>query len=206
MELTTIALAIIALSIASFFLGRARSLALVGGPRKILHLHSLPGYYGYFSALWCLLPAMALVLLWIYVEPKVIVALVVNDLPDSQRSMSEGELNLLVNNIRNLAIGDMVSGQVDASLQLAAEQYQAYSSASRRLLASLALGLAVLGGAIVEDGAVLRFEIKRGGSGYSSPPQVTVSGYENLPVETELSFGRDFAWNGSVSSIIPKDR
>ena len=148
MELTTIALAIIALSIASFFLGRARSLALVGGPRKILHLHSLPGYYGYFSALWCLLPAMALVLLWIYVEPKVIVALVVNDLPDSQRSMSEGELNLLVNNIRNLANGDMVSGQVDAGLQLAAEQYQAYSSASRRLLASLALGLAVLGGAI----------------------------------------------------------
>ena len=148
MELTTIALAIIALSIASFFLGRARSLALVGGPREILHLHSLPGYYGYFSALWCLLPAMALVLVWLYIEPKVIVALVVKGLPDFQQSMSEGELNLLVNNIRNLATGDMVSGQVDASLQLAAEQYQAYSSSSRRLLASFSLGLAVLGGAI----------------------------------------------------------
>jgi phosphate transport system permease protein len=148
MELTTIALAIIALSIASFFLGRARSLALVGGPREILHLHSLPGYYGYFSALWCLLPALALVLVWLYIEPKVIVALVVNGLPDFQQSMSEGELNLLVNNIRNLATGDMVSGQVDASLQLAAEQYQAYSSSSRQLLASFSLGLAVLGGAI----------------------------------------------------------
>ena len=148
MELTTIALAIIALSIASFFLGRARSLALVGGPREILHLHSLPGYYGYFAALWCLLPAMALVLVWLYIEPKVIVALVVKGLPDFQQSMSEGELNLLVNNIRNLATGDMVSGQVDASLQLAAEQFQAYSSSSRRLLASFSLGLAVLGGAI----------------------------------------------------------
>jgi len=148
MELTTIALAIIALSIASFYLGRARSLALVGGPRKIRHLHSLPGYYGYFAALWCLLPAMALVLVWLYVEPRVIVALVVDGLPEAQRSLSEGELNLLVNNIRHLAIGDVVSVQVDSGMQAAAAQYQEYVTASRRMLAALSLGLAVLGGAI----------------------------------------------------------
>jgi phosphate transport system permease protein len=148
MELTTIALALVALSIACFFLGRSRSLALVGGPRKLLKLHSLPAYYGYFSALWCLLPAMALVLGWLVVEPKVIVALVVNELPQRQQSLPAGELNLLLNNIHNLAIGDAISGQVDAGLQAAAVHYQAYLAASRRLLAALSLGLALLGGAI----------------------------------------------------------
>lgn len=147
MELTTIALALMALSIACFFLGRSRSLALVGGPRRILKLHSLPAYYGYFSALWCLLPAMLLVLVWLVVEPKIIVALVVNKLPEQQQSMPQGELNLLINNIHNLAIGDAISGQVDAGLHAAASRYQQYLAASRRLLAALALGLAVLGGA-----------------------------------------------------------
>jgi phosphate transport system permease protein len=148
MELTTIALALVALSIACFFLGRSRSLALVGGPRKILQLHSLPAYYGYFSALWCLLPAMVLVLLWLVLEPKVIVALLVNQLPESQQSMPQGELNLLLNNIHNLAIGDAISAQVDAGLQAAAAQYREYLAASRRLLTVLSLGLAMLGGVI----------------------------------------------------------
>ena len=37
-----------------------RSLAVVGGPGHGTRLHSLPGYYGYFTALWCLLPALAM--------------------------------------------------------------------------------------------------------------------------------------------------
>ena len=44
-------------------LGRGRSVALVGGLSKSSTLHSLPGYYGYFTAIWCLLPALAGLLL-----------------------------------------------------------------------------------------------------------------------------------------------
>ena len=148
MDLTSIVLAIIALSVAAFYMGRARSLTLAGGPRRTVRLHSLPGYHGYYTALMCLLPALALTLLWILAEPRVVVALVVNGLPDAQQSMSEGEINLLVNNIRNLASGDVVSRDVDRVLQEAAERYQAYLATSRQLLATLTLGLAILAGAI----------------------------------------------------------
>ena len=108
MQTTTLILLLAAMAMASFYLGRRRSLALVGGPAHGSSLHSLPGYYGYFTLLWCVLPALGLLLAWLFLEPMLIVALVIRSLPDAQQSLSAGELNLLVNNIQNLAAGDAV--------------------------------------------------------------------------------------------------
>ncbi len=144
MELITIILAIVALMLASFFAGRARSLRLVGGPRKILRLHSLPGYYGYFTALWCLLPASLLVMVWVYLEPRVIVALVMDGLPQAHQALSEGEVNLLLGNIINLATGDAISGNADAIMQAAAERFNQLTIDSRKILAVFAISVAAL--------------------------------------------------------------
>ena len=58
MDYTTLLLALIALALGGFFIGRERSVVLArslpGGPR----LHSLPGHYGYFVVIWSLLPAL----------------------------------------------------------------------------------------------------------------------------------------------------
>ena len=136
------------MAIAAFFYGRRRSLALVGGHGHGMALHSLPGYYGYYVAIWAVLPALALLLVWVMVEPRVIVALVVNALPDAYRNLPPGELNLLVNNIQNLAAGDVVSVDVDDVLQNAATMFNGYVEKSRQFLAVLALGMAGLGGAM----------------------------------------------------------
>ena len=136
------------MAIAAFYFGRGRSLSLVGGPGHGLSLHSLPGYYGYYVAIWVALPALALLLLWIMVEPRLIVSLVVNGLPASYRELSPGELNLLINNIQNLAAGDVVSVAVDDTLQAAANQLNEYAANSRQLLSVLAIGAAGLGGTI----------------------------------------------------------
>jgi phosphate transport system permease protein len=136
------------MAVAAYYMGRGRSVALVGGPTRGTALHSLPGYYGYFTAIWCLLPALAVLLMWVLLEPRVIVALVVQGLPEVQRNLPAGELNLLVNNIQNLAAGDAVSGTVDAALTDAAEKFNEYSALSRRILAVLSLGLGGLGAAI----------------------------------------------------------
>lgn len=133
---------------AAFYFGRGRSLSLVGGPGHGNALHSLPGYYGYYVAIWCVLPALALFLVWILIEPRLVIALVVKGLPESFQTLSPGELNLLINNIRNLASGDIVSVNVDAGLQNAATLLNQYVQRSRQLLAVLAIGLAGLGGAI----------------------------------------------------------
>ena len=148
MQNTTLTLILLAMAAGAFYVGRERSLALVSGRRKLLGLHSLPGYYGYYTAIWALLPALALMLAWVLLESRVVVALIIAGLPDAQRAMSPGELDLLVNNIQNLATGDVVSGEVDAVLADASTHYSNLMSASRRLLATLTIGIALLGGAM----------------------------------------------------------
>ncbi|MDH4073469.1 MAG: phosphate ABC transporter permease subunit PstC, partial [Gammaproteobacteria bacterium] len=83
-------------------------------------------------------------LLWLVAEPRVVVALVIRNLPDAQQAMSAGELDLLVNNIRNLATGDIVSGDVNAIMRSASERYLELAAASRRMLVTLTVGIAFL--------------------------------------------------------------
>ena len=148
MQNTTLILILLAMGACAFYFGRERSLALASGPKKLLSLHSLPGYYGYYAAIWALLPALGLVLMWIIVEPRVIVALIVQGLPEAERAMSAGELNLLVNNIQNLATGDVVSGEVDDVLSDASVRFTELYTKSRNLLAAFSVSVALLGGAI----------------------------------------------------------
>jgi phosphate transport system permease protein len=147
MQSTTLILLLGFMAISAFYFGRGRSLSLVGGPGHGMGLHSLPGYYGYFTAIWVVMPALALLLLWALIEPRVIVALVVAGLPESYRNLPAGELNLLVNNIQNLAAGDVISVAADDTLENAATLLTSYEAKSRQLLAVFALGLAMLGGA-----------------------------------------------------------
>lgn len=148
MQSTTLILLLAFMALAAFYFGRGRSLAVVGGPSHGSVLHSLPGYYGYYVAIWCALPALALLFVWMILEPRIVVAMVVSELPESYRSLSAGELDLLVNNIRNLATGDVVSVEVDQALQDAAILLNGYGARSRQLLAVLSLGLAGLGGTL----------------------------------------------------------
>jgi phosphate transport system permease protein len=71
--------AIAVLGLAAYLLSRQRALASVqGNPRN---LHSLPLYYGWFGALSVLLPALAVLTLWLIVQPLVIENRITADLP-----------------------------------------------------------------------------------------------------------------------------
>jgi hypothetical protein len=59
--------------------------------------------------------------------------------------------------------------------------------------------------ALVRDGKVTGYEIVDGGSGYSSPPEVSVPGVNAPRPRVESSFGKNLGKNGSISAItIPK--
>lgn len=148
MQSTTLILLLAFMTIASFHFGRRRSLATVEGVRRTARLHSLPGYYGYYVAIWCALPALLLLTAWLFIEPRLVVALVVKSLPDSYATLTPGELDLLVNNIQNLASNDVMSVDVNADLQAAAGMFNSYIARSRQILAVLAIGVAGLGAAL----------------------------------------------------------
>ena len=60
-------LAMLGLMMAAYMFGRRRASALTAaaGPG----LHSLPGYHGLYVALWCGVPALVILALWLSLEP-----------------------------------------------------------------------------------------------------------------------------------------
>lgn len=55
--------------------------------------------------------------------------------------------------------------------------------------------------ATVENGRVTGFVITDGGYGYTTPPTVTVPGFNGVSASVRLAFGPDFEKNGSVAAI-----
>ncbi|OSQ40733.1 phosphate ABC transporter permease subunit PstC [Thalassospira mesophila] len=100
MSLTFLLLAVALLCALSFVFGRQRAIALSGG--RFSNLHSLPVHYGTYTALWCGLPALALLIVWYALQGPVTNALVISDLPVEITS-DPGQLSLAMNAISLIA-------------------------------------------------------------------------------------------------------
>ncbi len=127
----------------SFWIGKRRAIAIADG--QIRNLHSLPGYYGYYATLWCAIPALTLLALWTGFESNIITALVIRGLPAELQHLPADHLNLMVNDIRNLVSGNIVSGEIDPAMRAAADHYQNLRQISQAALAVVALTLSILG-------------------------------------------------------------
>jgi phosphate transport system permease protein len=145
MQASTILLTLSLLTFVGFYLGRKRSIAVVNGPKGVKHLHSLPSYYGYLIAIWCGIPALILFALWLVLEPAIITHLVVAGLPETTRSLPEAQLNLVVNDIKNLVAGNIVSTDADAQMQAAADHFRQLQSVSSMALTVVVLAIAISG-------------------------------------------------------------
>ena len=141
-------IALTLLSVGAFWIGKSRSLALVGGSRGVRNLHSLPGHYGLMTALWCALPALAVIAIWLMAQDAIIVRLVTDQLPETVRNLSENDLSLVLNDMRNLVAGNVPATSVSAAVQAASAEYIHLRGISRMALTVLVAVLAV-GGVIV---------------------------------------------------------
>ncbi len=144
MHTSTLIVVLLGLMSLAYYLGRKRSLNLVSG--RIRDLHSLPSYYGLHTALWCGIPAILLIVLWVSFEGSVVTSLVVDSLPEETRQLPPERLNLVLNDIRNLATGDITSVTVDQNMQRAADHYSHLHGISQMAMFVAALSLAILAG------------------------------------------------------------
>jgi phosphate transport system permease protein len=143
MSTTALIFTLVLLAGFSFWLGRKRSFAVVNG--DACKLHSLPNYYGYYTAIWCGIPALMITAMWLFFENTIITHLVVVDLPEEIRSLSPDRLNLVVNDIRNLVSGNIVSSDVDPTMRAAADHYIHLQAISQAALTVLVLAIAISG-------------------------------------------------------------
>jgi phosphate transport system permease protein len=139
---------LLALTALAYVLGRRRSVALAGGVGGVRHLHSLPNYYGSYAALWCLLPALAVLGIWVAFQDSIVTELVVRDLPAETRQLPPERLGLIVNDIRNLASGNVVSREPTPEMRAAADHLLSLRRTAYAALAVVVLALGVIGGGI----------------------------------------------------------
>ncbi|BBO68446.1 phosphate transport system permease protein [Desulfosarcina alkanivorans] len=134
------------LSCAGYFIGRKKAFSVAGGVQGLQQLHSRPVHYGALTAIWCGIPAIVVYAAWLAFEPSIITGIVFNGLPEAFRSLPDGRLNLMLNDIRNLVNGNIVSAASDPMIRQAADRYielQRISSISLAV-ASVSLGLLAL--------------------------------------------------------------
>jgi phosphate transport system permease protein len=143
MSLFLILTALAGLSLAGFQLGRGRARARAAASRR--RLHSLPGYYGFYVALWCGLPALLVLFLWLAFEPMLIEQLLLASLPDELQQGPTQRLDLLMNDIRNLASGAVTGRTAEPALMAAAQTYTDLRQTGMAALAVVALTVAGAG-------------------------------------------------------------
>ncbi|MEA1921033.1 MAG: phosphate ABC transporter permease subunit PstC [Pseudomonadota bacterium] len=132
------------LAIVGYWLGRQRSRKIAAVSGGLKRLHSRPVYHGTLTALWCGFPAAFIYAIWLVFEGQIVTSLVVAGLPEHLQALPADQLGLLLNDIRNLALGNIVS-QSGESIVAAADHFSSLISISHALLAVVMLGLVIVG-------------------------------------------------------------
>ena len=142
MKILVLLAAVAVLAVVGYRLGltRARSLRRDGAS-----VHSLPGYYGFYVALWCAVPALLVLAVGISLQGPAVEALVVSSLPAELQELPDQRLDLLVNDIKNLASGGISSQVADPAMTAAAESYRNLRQITFASIAVLVLVLALAG-------------------------------------------------------------
>src|SRR5262249_41652833 len=107
--------------------------------------HSLPHYYGLMTALWCGIPALALVCAWLPVQSNIVRSLVVQDLPAAVRTLPATEIGLFMNDVRNVAAGAVSASQARPEVVAAANHFNQLQSIGRSALAVVAIVCGIIG-------------------------------------------------------------
>ncbi|MCG8566997.1 MAG: phosphate ABC transporter permease subunit PstC [Desulfobacterales bacterium] len=128
-----------------YYLGSKRAVAVSHNRGGVGILHSRPAYYGSLAALWCALPALLVFGFWLAFESTVISQMVMAQLPQEIRSLAPDRLNLVMNDVRNLVYGNILSSEPGPAIQAAADHYMRLRNLSHVALAVVVACLA-LGG------------------------------------------------------------
>jgi phosphate transport system permease protein len=139
------------MSAAAYYIGLRRSVAVAGGPGKVQSLHSRPPYYGLLTALWCGLPALIVFSGWQIFETDIITHTVIGALPEQLKEASADRINLIVNDIRNLVSGNIVSGQMSPEMVAAADHYRKLQHISHSALAVVVIAIAIAGLVVIRQ-------------------------------------------------------
>ena len=134
MPLIWILAVVAALAAGGYVAGRHRAMASAGGDPRVLH--SLPRYYGLNVALTAIVPALAVLLAWMMIQPLVVEAVTASAIPDGAIP-KDSTRGLVLSDVHRLA--DAMATRVDPAV-LADIDPQAPGAAERLADAGVLVG------------------------------------------------------------------
>jgi len=183
MPLLWIFLSVFAIAALGFIAARARAVASAGGDSRTLH--SLPNYYGMNAVLCALVPSMAVLALWLIVQPMLVEHHVSKLIPDSV--VSEGMTRgLMMSDVRRIAYG----------LDVAVEQGEMTADEAKGLRSELTNVRERLAGVGVALGADVLPEVLFAAQKYRATAK-TSSLYMIIVVLGLAAIGAGYAWSRS---------
>ncbi len=145
MGTSTLLVTIAILIAVAYTLGRGRSISMVDRSQTgFRNLNSLPFYYGMLTALWCGIPSLLLVAGWLMFQGVFIDQFLIGHLPDSVSSLPQSELGLVLNNIKNLAAGNMVGAEPEMYMQQAANHLSSLRHTSQMAMTVATISVAMI--------------------------------------------------------------
>lgn len=148
MESPILFVVLFGLCLLAFFLGRSRSL-VTAGQGGIRSLNSLPFYYGSLTAFWCAVPSLLLVVLWVIFDGAIINAMVHSMVPEQAIAAAGGSVNLVMNQVQNIALGNTSGINADPQILAAAERLSELQRINRWAMSVVVLSIAILGALFV---------------------------------------------------------
>ena len=127
----------------SFYVGKRRATILASG--DLGRLRSRPHQHGIYNALWCAGPALAICIIWTVLQPLVVDALVVHNLPTAMQELPEDQMSLVLADIRNLAKSGLVARTPNPATIAAAEHLIRIKAIGNAAMAGIVIGVAILG-------------------------------------------------------------
>jgi len=114
---------ILLISAGAYYFGASRANAIAEASGGMRSLHSLPSHYGMFTAMSSCIPALLVFVGWGIVKDSVITSLVTKSLPADLLQLSGNELTLVLNEMKNVALGGFASHNTSPAIQAAANLY-----------------------------------------------------------------------------------
>ena len=148
MSATTLFLITIGLGLASFVYGRSKAFTVAGKIGGVRAMHSLPSHYGMMVALWCALPALAIIIGWKLLEPTIVSGMLDEAVPQAIHERGAKSVELYKNEIYNLADGGKLDTVDDEVKRNAAERLNSLRGISSMALMVLVLATAIAGASL----------------------------------------------------------
>lgn len=103
---------------------KSRNLVTADGVK----VHSRPQYHGSFTAIWAMIPALVILLLWAWLGGGITHNYIVSQIPqDTLLSLDQAGLNASITRIQSIASGYGVAGQVAPYEQAAGDALRSFS-------------------------------------------------------------------------------